>query len=103
MARSKVMYEAYINGSLVARGTKEECAERVGVSAKTFKEYACPSKSRPNGRIRAIRLEPSLASARKPLMTQKPEPSISSGELLAAMKRRRDEILGLNANAEWEL
>lgn len=103
MAAQKAMYEAYINGSLVARGTKEECAERVGVSAKTFKEYASPSKSRPNGRIRAVRLSPSIARIRKPLMTQKPEPSISSGELLEAMRRRHDEILGLNANAEWEL
>lgn len=103
MTKVKAMYEAYIDGSLVARGTKEECAERVGVSAKTFKEYACPSKTRKNGRIRAIRLTASLASIRKPLMTQKPEPSISSGELLAAMKRRRDEMFGFNANAEWEL
>ncbi|MEG2533465.1 MAG: hypothetical protein RSB04_10695 [Gordonibacter sp.] len=103
MTNRKAMYEAYIDGSLVARGTKEECAERVGVTAKTFKEYACPSKSRPNGRIRAVRLHPSVALIRKPLMTKKPDPRIGTGELLIAMKRRRDEMFGLNANAEWEL
>lgn len=99
----KAVYEAYLDGALVARGTKEECAERVGVTPKTFKEYACPSKSRPNGRIRAVRLPREEAQRKKPFATRKPDPRISADELREAMRRRHDMLLGLDCNAEWEL
>lgn len=103
MASGKAMYEAYLDGSLVARGTKEECAERVGVTPKTIKEYACPSKSRPDGRIRVVRLSREEAERKKPFTTRKPDPRISADELREAMRRRHDMLLGLDCNAEWEL
>lgn len=101
MAKQEAVYEAYLDGELVARGTKEECSRRVGVTPKTFKEYACPSKSRPGARIRAVRLPREEAERKSRFMTKKPDPKISAAELLGAMRRRRDEALGLTG--EWEL
>lgn len=103
MQKPRVVYEAYLDGELVARGTKEECAWRVGVTPKTIKEYACPSKSRPGARIRAVRLAADEAERKGRFMTEKPDPRISSENLREAMRRRHDLLLGIDRDAGWEI
>ena len=103
MRKPMAVYEVYLDGELVARGSKEECAWRVGVTPKTLKEYASPSKSRPGARIRAVRLAADEAERKGPLMTKKPDPRISAEELREAMRRRHDMLLCLDCNAGWEI
>lgn len=98
--RPATVYEARLDGELVARGTAEECAERVGVSAKTVQGYACASKSRPCGRIAIRRLGSDEAAKMPRFATKKPDPRISAEELRDAMRRRHDEMFGLLP--DWE-
>lgn len=99
MPVERTIYEVYVGGELAAVGTKEQCAEAVGLLPETVKSYAAPSKQRAGASVTVRRVGDGREAAPKRIPRQ--DPRISTKELREAMRRRHDEMLGLVG--EWEL
>lgn len=99
VGRPRAYYEVSVDGEAVARGTVEQCARALGLSVSTVKRYAAPSRA---SRFDVRRIPLERYEELGPI-AKKPDPRISSAELLEAMRRRHDAMLGLDCNAEWEL
>lgn len=95
----RTIYEVYVDGELAAVGTKEQCAEAVGLLPDTIKTYAAPSKQRAGASVTVRRVGDGRDTVPKLISMQGPR--ISTKELREAMRRRHDEMMGLGG--EWEL
>lgn len=89
-----ITYTVNRNGAVLFSGTAKECAKATGLSARTIQTYAENGNPGRQSGITVFRNGESGDESASP---------DSDGRLLKAMKRRRDDLFGLNANSEWEL
>lgn len=97
--RRLITYTVYKNGEFLVSGSAKACAKAAGVTERTIKSYAEYSNPGNNNGITVMRNGDGDMTDR-PIAERDGD---ESRKRLENMKRRRDELLGLNANEEWEL